>query len=108
MKRVASLTKHVGRLEAHKMNFPTGYWKPENAKGGVLDSLCTVFSIPAKKADGTTNKADDKRLALGVKLGSATPRAIFDVTLVALKLQLMDSRTEHAKVESELWEMLAR
>jgi hypothetical protein len=88
-KRVVWLTKHIRVLEAHKTKIPTSYWKAENAKGDVLGSLCSVFSIPAKKEDGTTNKADDNRLAVREKLGAESPRMVFDDALEDLKQQLV-------------------
>jgi ribosome-associated translation inhibitor RaiA len=88
-KRVVLLTRHIRVLEAHKKKLPTGYYKADNAKGDVLGSLCSVFSIPAKKMDGTPNKADDKRLAIREILGAESPRTAFDSALEDLKQQLV-------------------
>jgi hypothetical protein len=88
-KRVLWLTKHISVLEAHKAKLPTGYWMAENAKGGVLGSLCGIFSIPATKKDGTTNKADDKRHAIHEILGEERPKTVFDDALEDLKQQLV-------------------
>jgi hypothetical protein len=88
-KRVLWLTKHISVLEAHKTKLPTGYWMAENAKGGVLGSLCGIFSIPATKKDGTTNKADDKRHAIHEILGEERPKTVFDDALEDLKQQLV-------------------
>jgi phosphate/sulfate permease len=89
-KRVEWLTRHICILKAHKTKFPSGYYKAENAKGNVLGSLCIVFSVPAKKVNGTTtNKAADKRLAIQKALGEENPKRVFDETLEDLKQQLV-------------------
>jgi hypothetical protein len=88
-KRVVWLTRHIRVLEAHKTKVPTGYFKAENCKGIILGSLCSVFSIPAKKEDGTTIKADDRRLAIYEALGEENPRRVFDDALEDLKQQLI-------------------
>lgn len=91
-KRVVWLTRHIRILEAHKTSLPTGYFKAENCRGNVLGCLCGIFSIPAKKKDGTTNRAKDKRLAIEKELGEKNPRRVFDNALEDLKQQLVSER----------------
>jgi ribosomal protein L23 len=88
-RRVVWLTRHIRVLETHKKKLPTGYYEAKNWKGNVLGSLCSVFSAPAKMKDGTTNKADDKRLAIQKELGEENPKRVFDDTLMDLKQELV-------------------
>jgi len=111
-KEVAKYEKHVHNLETHKEKFTATYWEEREAKSDALDSLCFAFEVPAKKDDGTANRADDKRQILGERLrsgmSSITPQQIFDQKLEYLKEKLHDARSNQQDAVAALQDLVGQ